>query len=63
VRPLALTSATGMDLGVTVSVDLCHRSGFEVATVSIDFCHGSGLEVATVSVDFCQWSGLLECDC
>jgi hypothetical protein len=26
-RPLASTCATGVGLGVTVSVDLCHRSG------------------------------------
>jgi hypothetical protein len=29
VRPLASTCATGVGLGTTVSVDLCHRSGLE----------------------------------
>jgi hypothetical protein len=28
-RPLASTCATGVGLGATVSVDLCHRSGLE----------------------------------
>jgi hypothetical protein len=29
VRPLVSTCATGVVLGATVSVDLCHRSGLE----------------------------------
>jgi hypothetical protein len=29
VRPLASTCATGVGLGATVSVDLCHRSGLK----------------------------------
>jgi hypothetical protein len=29
VRPLALTCGTEVGMGVTVSVDLCHRSGLE----------------------------------
>jgi hypothetical protein len=29
VRPLASTCVTGVGLGATVSVDLCHRSGLE----------------------------------
>jgi hypothetical protein len=28
-RPLASTCATGVGLGATVSVDLCHRSGLK----------------------------------
>jgi hypothetical protein len=28
-RPLASTCATGVGLGATISVDLCHRSGRE----------------------------------
>jgi hypothetical protein len=28
-RPLASTCATGVGLGATVIVDLCHRSGLE----------------------------------
>jgi hypothetical protein len=53
-RPLASTCATGVGLGATVSVDLCHRSGLEYLSHGFQtqgtiaaragLCHRSGLE-------------------
>jgi hypothetical protein len=54
IRPLASTCATGVGLGATVSVDLCHRSGLEYLSHGFQtqgtiaaragLCHRSGLK-------------------
>jgi hypothetical protein len=64
-RPLASTCATGVGLGATVSVDLCHRSGLEYLShgfhtqgtiaAGAGLCHRSGLEDAT-GVDLRTWA-------
>jgi hypothetical protein len=68
VRPLASTCATGVGLGATVGVDLCHRSGLGcdrwhqlvppewawVRPFSSTCATGVGLG-ATV-VDMCTWA-------
>jgi hypothetical protein len=48
-RPLASTCATGVGLGATVSVDLCHRSGLEYLSYGFQtqgtIAAGAGLKV------------------
>jgi hypothetical protein len=56
-RLLKSTCATGVGLGATVSVDLCHRSGLEYLIHSDPRydCRQSGLEDA-IEVDLCIWA-------
>jgi hypothetical protein len=42
-RPLNSTFTTRADVGSTVEVDLCRRSGLEVTTITVDLCHWSRL--------------------
>jgi hypothetical protein len=64
VRPLASTCATGVGLGATVSVDLCHRSGLEYLSHGFQtqgtIAAGAGLKVRPKSTLSCRTERTLE---